>query len=249
VLLLACGLSIVEFYSFLDARGIPHFKMVGLYCGLALNAGTWLSIQYRMPWANDAESMLLFMATLAIYIRQLFYKNDDRPWMTMAGTLLGIFYVAFLFNFFIKLLTMWGDTTGRFLLLFLVLVVKFTDIGAYFVGCAIGRHKLIPHVSPNKTWEGCIGGILAGIAAGFVCVFLRKSVAPASMHALDVLAVSAMLAVAGIVGDLIESLLKRAAGLKDSGTMFLGMGGILDVLDSLLLAAPVLYVYARLFMN
>jgi phosphatidate cytidylyltransferase len=248
VLLLAGGLALLEFYSFLDARGIPNFKMVGLYSGLILMGGTWVSIYYSTPWKNDAEPILLFLATAAVYLRHLFRRIDDRSMIAMAGTLLGIFYVCFLFNFLVRLLTVWGDVTGRFLLLYLVIVVKCTDIGAYFTGCAIGRHKLIPNISPNKTWEGCIGGVVLGVAAGYVVYLLRRHVAPPGMTAEDVFILGVLLAIAGILGDLVESLMKRAAGLKDSGTMFLGMGGILDVLDSLLFAAPVLYVYARVFM-
>jgi phosphatidate cytidylyltransferase len=249
VLLILGGLSLYEFYTFLDARGIPHFKLVGFYSGLALMAGTVLSIHFESPWKNDAETMLLFLATAAIYVRQLFHKSDERPLMTMGSTLLGVFYIAFLFNFFARLLTFWGDETGRFMLLYLVFVVKFTDIGAYFTGCAIGKHKLIPHISPNKTWEGCIGGVLAGIAAGYGVYHFWNVRAPVGMSVVDVVALGFLLSVAGIVGDLIESLLKRAAGLKDSGRMFLGLGGILDVLDSLLFAAPVLYLYARVLMH
>jgi phosphatidate cytidylyltransferase len=250
VLLLLCGLSLVEFYALLDARSIPHFKIVGILSGLALVAGTWWALSYSTEFKRDAEPVLLFCAIAAIFVRQIFYASDARPWEVMAGTLFGVMYVAFLFNFLVKLLAFWGDHEGRFLILYLVAVVKFTDIGAYFVGCSLGRHKLIPRISPNKTWEGCIGGVVVGMAASCVYYFVGQGkMGDVRMTLIDAVVMGFILAVTGIVGDLIESLLKRAAGVKDSGTMFLGMGGILDVLDSLLFAAPVLYVYARLFMS
>ncbi|MFH0909625.1 MAG: CDP-archaeol synthase [bacterium] len=250
VLLLLCGLSLVEFYSFLDARRIPHFKIVGLISGLALVGGTWLAMSYLPALGADADTVLLFGATAAILLRQVSHRDDVHPWQTMAGTLLGVMYVAFFFTFIVKLLTAWGDQEGRFLILFLVVVVKCTDIGAYFTGCGIGRHKFIPRISPNKTWEGCIGGVACGMLASYLYLLARQGrMGEVIMHTHDALIAGFILAVTGIAGDLIESLLKRAAGVKDSGTMLLGMGGILDVLDSLLFAAPVLYVYALLFMT
>lgn len=250
VLLLLCGLSLAEFYSFLDARQIPHFKLVGLFSGLVLVGGTWVAMSYLPRQAADADSVLLFASMAAIFLRQIFHRDDQHPWQTMAGTLLGVMYVAFFFTFIVKLLTTWGDEEGRFLVLFLVVVVKFTDIGAYFTGCSIGRHKFIPRISPNKTWEGCVGGVITGMLASYLYLLARGGrMGDVIMHTHDALIVGFLLAVTGIAGDLIESLLKRAAGVKDSGTMLLGMGGVLDVLDSLLFAAPVLYVYARLFMT
>lgn len=250
VLLLACGLGLVEFYTFLDASGVPHFKAVGIAGGLSLVAVTWAGTHFGWANSDEVSGMALFGAVAAVLLRQLTYTGPGRPWETAAGTLLGILYVAFLFNFFVKMLGTWGGREGRLLVLYLVVVVKFTDIGAYFTGCAIGRHKLIPRISPAKSWEGCIGGILAAIAASLVYLHLVRgqwtALAFTPTHAV---AIAVLLGITGIVGDLVESLFKRAAGVKDSGTLIQGMGGILDVLDSLLLAAPVLYVYARLFLN
>ena len=95
--------------------------------------------------------MALFCSLALIFFRQISHKNGARPWETMAGTCLGILYVAFLFNFITKILSSWSDQEGRFLILYMIVVVKCTDIGAYFVGCAIGKHKLIPRISPGKT--------------------------------------------------------------------------------------------------
>lgn len=249
VLLLIGFLALVEFYALLDARQIPHFKVVGVASGLLLIAGTWLAL--RSSWAHraEAEGFLLFVVTAYIFLRQISHKNAERPWDTMAGTLLGIVYVAFLFNFIVKLLTAWGDLEGRYLVLYLALVVKLTDIGAYSVGCAIGRHKLIPRISPAKTWEGVAGGILTGLGGSLLCWKLGHGhLGSFSVTLLDAVVLGLILPVAGVIGDLIESLLKRAAGVKDSGRLILGMGGILDVIDSLLFAAPLLYIYARVFL-
>lgn len=247
VLVLLGTLVLIEFYALLDASHIPHFKIVGVLCGVSLILGTWLSATGRIPLGHDAESMLLYGIVAACFLRQLFYIGKERAWETSAGTLLGIVYGAFLLNFMTKLLVEWGHEQGRYLLLLLIVVVKMTDIGAYFTGCSIGRHKLIPRISPGKTWEGCVGGVVAGVLGGLVVSHLLRDWTGVRVFSpIQTGIISFLLSIAGILGDLIESLFKRAAGVKDSGRMIQGMGGLLDVLDSLLFAAPVLYIAARL---
>ena len=134
---------------------------------------------------------------------------------------------------------------GLVLLAATVAIVKSGDIGAYTVGRLIGRHKLAPRLSPGKTWEGAAGAVLFSCAAG-LALFLAVRPENATtqqnvVHLGGWLLASAALAVAGMIGDLLESLLKRSAGVKDSSTWLPGFGGVLDVLDSLLLAAPVAF--------
>lgn len=242
VLLAVVWLSMREFYALLDARETPHFKRVGMFCGLALILGTWLANRYGCPRREAVEPVLLFLTLAVVFVRQLFHTRTNRPWDTMGGTLLGVFYVAFLFNFIVKLLTEWPEEQGRMLALFLVFVVKFTDIGAFFVGCAVGRHKLLPRISPAKTWEGVVGGLLCGVGAGLAFAQVAGDRLP--LRGETIWVISVVLAVSGVIGDLIESLLKRASGVKDSGTMIQGMGGWLDVVDSVIFSAPVLYAAA-----
>lgn len=241
-------LAILEFYAMLDASHIPHFKVVGTVGGLLLILVTWLNESGTVSMGRDVEHMTLFVVFAACFLRQLFFLGKERAWETSAGTLLGIAYVAFLFNFITHLLTVWGNEQGRYLLIVLVVCVKMTDVGAYTTGCLIGRHKLIPRISPAKTWEGCVGGVIFGIGIGLLFNHLAglywPGVRPFTLVQMAV--VGGVLSVAGILGDLIESLFKRAAGVKDSGRIILGMGGILDVLDSLLFAAPVLYILTRI---
>ena len=124
---------------------------------------------------------------------------------------------------------------GRILLLILVLTVWTVDSGAYLAGRTFGRRKMSPHISPNKTWEGAIGGTIAGVA---VCTLLA---AGTDLTYTIGAALGLVIAVFGQAGDLAESVLKRAAGAKDSGTMIPGHGGFLDRVDSFLFAAPAMY--------
>jgi phosphatidate cytidylyltransferase len=246
VLLVVCAATQWEFYRLLDAAQIPHFKFYGLVGGLALVAATWWSC----GTTYDADWAVLYAITAIVFLRQFPQKHTPQPLVTIAGTLLGVMYVPFLFNFFTRLLRAWGDPQGRLLVIYLVLVVKSTDVGAFFIGCGIGRHKLIPRISPAKTWEGCIGGALTGVLASVLFyLFSRGDLGPVRMSLGDSLILGVLLATAGTVGDLTESLFKRASGVKDSGRIVLGMGGLLDVLDSLLFAAPALYIYARFFLE
>jgi phosphatidate cytidylyltransferase len=124
-------------------------------------------------------------------------------------------------------------------LFFSMLITWAGDTGAYLAGRAFGRHKFAPEVSPKKTWEGFFGGIALSIAAAF----LARSWFFPNLTLLDCLVLAPLLDVVGVFGDLCESLLKRSAGIKDSGKIFPGHGGILDRVDSLLFSAPVLYAY------
>ncbi len=127
---------------------------------------------------------------------------------------------------------------------FLLAVLWLTDTGAFLIGGRWGRRKLAPRISPNKTWEGAIGGLLLGVAAAGVWSWWRlEAVAP------SLLLTGALISTAGQIGDGVESLFKRAAGVKDSGTLLPGHGGMLDRLDSLFLAAPVLELVVRLALD
>jgi len=250
VLLLVCGLGTWEFYGLLDAGKIAHFKIVGLVGGLLLVGATWVTLRSSAGQSATGEWAVLFLVTIVVVIRQLPQKHNTRPIETMAVTLLGVLYVPYLFNFFTKLLVGWENGEGRLLILYMIMVVKCNDIGAYFVGCSMGHHKLLARISPAKSWEGSVGGVLSGVAASVLYyVVSRGDLGVVQLHMFDALMLGFLLPVCGITGDLCESMLKRASGVKDSGRLILGMGGVLDLIDSLLFAAPALYVYTYFFVN
>ncbi len=248
VLLAIAAVGHREFYMLLDTARIPNFKILGTLAGCGLIAATWFSFLHPGPaGAEGGFTLALFVAFLAVFARQFHQKNNARPLDTMAGTLLGMVYIGFLFSFFARLLLAWGSNPdGRLLVLYMIVIVKACDTGAYFTGCRFGRHKLIPRISPAKSWEGCVGGVAAAVAVSLVfTLVLGGRVGPVFIPAGHAILIGLGLGVVGILGDLAESLLKRAAGVKDSGAILPGLGGLLDVIDSLLPAAPMLYFYAR----
>ena len=264
VLMAATVLGLLEFYGILNKAGIPAFRLLGIGCGLALLAGLYLSLNAALllppslaRLAAEAPMLLFALILFAVCIRQFPQKLNPQPLATIACTMLGVLYVPFLLAFIMFLAFRWepvawskpfGDT-ARALIFYLVVVVKSSDIGAFAVGRTFGRHKLFPRISPGKTWEGLAGGLAAGILMSVLIFWwLGRGQPHTSLGVLvvtrtDAWVLGAVLSSIGVVGDLIESLLKRSAGLKDSGSTIPGMGGILDVLDSLLFAAPALYFY------
>lgn len=248
-----------EFYGMIRNAGIPVFRIIGVICGTALIASTFFSLRANgFGTGVELEHAILLLGVIAVFVRQFPQKHNPTPIETIACTLLGILYVPYLCNFFTRLIFAWADgpisgrvcLTGQMLVLYLVIVVKFTDIGAYFTGRLIGRHKLFPRISPAKTWEGLFGGIGFALVASVVFYLISGGrLGVVTLRAVDAVILGIMLPFTAVVGDLFESLLKRACSIKDSGTSVPGMGGFLDVLDSLFFGAPMLYIYIRLVLS
>jgi phosphatidate cytidylyltransferase len=247
VFLALAGLA--EFYGLAGKRGLACFKWCGLLGGALLMVGTFLNLIGRIGTqgsparVNDFETGFIILFVLGLCVRQLVSKSSAAGITAIATTLLGLMYVPWLLNF-IQKINFFPDVEGKFFLLYFILVTKFSDMGAYSVGSLIGRHKMIPRISPGKTWEGFAGAVLVSTAASLVFVhsFGGRMVGMNFLHA-TILGI--VLSVTAVIGDLIESLFKREAGVKDSGRLFPGIGGILDLLDSLLFNAPIMYLYLR----
>lgn len=189
-------------------------------------------------------STVLFILVWCIFFLFLFYLfsygHIEKLAQDLTVNILGIIYLPFLLGHFIWLRYL---PQGEVWVLWLLMVIFAGDTGAFYVGRALGKRKLYPQVSPGKTWEGVIGGVILALAVGTLA---GKWLFPlTSLRALGLLAL--VLAVVGILGDLFESMLKRRAQVKDAGQLLPGHGGMLDRLDSLLFAAPAV-VYARLFL-
>jgi phosphatidate cytidylyltransferase len=167
-------------------------------------------------------------------------------------TMLGVLYVSWLLGFLLKIYFFAApdgvEFDAGYCLLFFILTTKCSDIGAYSLGSLIGRHKMIPAVSPAKTWEGFAGAILLSTAAAMVMAHYWGATKLGGMTLVHAAALGPLLAVGAVLGDLVESVFKRDSGVKDSGSFFPGIGGVLDLLDSLLFNAPLMYLYLRLIL-
>ena len=247
--------GLVEFYGIAEKRGLTCFKFSGVIGGLLLMVGTFLNLNKFLGTSgsparvNDFETSFLILFVLGLCVRQFVAKNNSAGILTIATTLFGLMYVPYLLNFIQKISYFsfpFGSSVdaGKYYLLYFILVTKFSDTGAYVVGSLIGRHKMIPRISPGKTWEGFGGAIVVSTGASVAYVHFFGAHMP-GMNYLHAVILGVVLSMAAVVGDLIESLFKREAGVKDSGKLFPGIGGILDLLDSLLFNAPLMYLYLR----
>jgi phosphatidate cytidylyltransferase len=253
LMLLLAFTGLTEFYGLVEKRGLVCFKVWGVVNGLLLMAATFFYVTRYQPAspqagypskANDFETGVLVVFVLGLCVREFVSKKHQGAGLTaMSTTLLGLMYVPWLLNF-IQKINFFPGVDGRFYVLYFILVTKFSDLGAYCVGSLIGRHKMIPRISPGKTWEGFGGAILVSTGASVLFAHLAGP-RLTGMTPLHAVVLGVILSVAAVVGDLIESLFKREAGVKDSGRFFPGIGGILDLLDSLLFNAPLMYLYLR----
>jgi phosphatidate cytidylyltransferase len=244
-------LGSVEYFRMLRVSGVKCFPRFGIllsaaYCGMLHSA--YFSGTEPLPFL---DTLAVFIAITGAFTLQLRHpiKGID-PLVAVATTVLGFIYVPFLFNFATRLVFLTPSLvpgkvsdSGAFILLWLIAVTKFSDMGAYMTGTLIGRHKMIPHVSPAKTWEGIGGALLFSqlAACGLFALF------PTALTILGgwkhVIILGFGLSILAVVGDLAESIVKRALSAKDSGQMLPGIGGALDLIDSLCFTAPALYFY------
>ena len=215
----AAGLFTVFYFATPDPRGRLDTQTMAMVL-IALTIGTLISITLRgAPF--------------------------DKMVAAAAITILGVLYVVFLGGHLVALRTGFEQTLSAHLLSFFFLVLMGADTAAYYVGRAIGKHKLAPKVSPGKTWEGVAGGIVAALAFATLAHFWFFPELPLKWA----LPLAGVMAILGILGDLTESAIKRGAGAKDAAKILPGHGGILDRLDSLLFNAPLLYYFAHFYFS
>jgi phosphatidate cytidylyltransferase len=257
-------IATLEYFRIAKAGGVKCFPRFGMllavvYSGLIY----WLLLGdgrlgagggFEVPAGVDAAA--IFVAVAGVFALQLRHPiRGHDALQAVAVNVLGFVYLAFLFNFAARLIFIVpgeGQVPGAMVLLWMIAVTKFTDMGAYITGSMIGRHKMIPHVSPGKTWEGFGGAIAFALLAGcglFVLGHDDVEGFATGLHVLggwpQVIVLSVVMALLAVVGDLAESVVKRSLGAKDSGNMLPGIGGSLDLIDSLCFTAPVVYFYLK----
>lgn len=251
LMLIIIGLTLNEFYQIVKKSNIsPNFSL-GLIAGL----GTFISF---FVFALGGYQDVVFLAFplliyVGIFISELF-RNKSNPFINVAMTLLGVFYIALPFailNFlvFIQYSNFDGVIFDWYYILSLFILVWTNDTFAYLTGMSIGKHKFFERISPKKTWEGIIGGVFFACLMSIGLFYLYPHIAPLGKLGFSGLSLPEWIGLALVVaifadlGDLVESMLKRSLGIKDSGNIIPGHGGMLDRFDAILLAAPAAFVY------
>ena len=237
LVIFALGLAAqYELYRILEKTGARPRIGVGLLAGAILMVAVFLSEGGIPPALNYAA--LGWVAVLLTLLRR---PLVDQPWVLRFSTAFGVLYVPALLAFFVDF-ARWknqDNNHGLWIALWVVAVTKFTDVGGLLFGVPFGRHKIAPNISPAKSLEGCLGGVALslGVGVGLAALYAQAGLieiplGKAALYALP-------LALLSVPSDLVESYLKRRAGVKDSGATIPGIGGALDLIDSLLLVAPV----------
>lgn len=253
--LLIAFMALVALYEYLHMvkeQGAPVFTLTGMLCAAIYMGGSFLYMRsYGVDESSDLDMGVLVAFLFVIFARQMFRAAAHHaPLQAIAYTVFGLLYIPWLFNFVTKIIyltprTEAGDTTGQFYVVYLLLVTKFSDMGAYVFGSLFGKHPFAPHISPKKTWEGFFGALISSLLGSYWLYWMIPNKLPA-LRFEDVTLLGLLLGFVAVVGDLAESIIKRSAEAKDSSAILPGIGGTLDLIDSLLFTAPLMYFYLRL---
>ncbi len=243
---IALILGLYEFFLLTKKMELKGDAAVGILASAVIFIAFFFDAPAKAP---DFLGISLAFSLLVILVSQVFrFRVDFAKMLAGTGvTLLGVFYVFFLGGHIVALRMGFENQPllSTKLLVFFFLVIWISDSGAYYTGRLLGKHKLAPTISPGKTWEGCIGGMLGalGAAALSAYTFFPELLLTAALP------LAAVMNVLAVLGDLTESAIKRGAGKKDAASILPGHGGFLDRLDSLLFNAPLLYYFARVYFN
>ncbi|MCM8799755.1 MAG: phosphatidate cytidylyltransferase [Candidatus Omnitrophica bacterium] len=223
-------LGLYEFFSMVEKKGIPIYKYFGIIMGTMIPVSIILKFKISKTW----ELFFVVLAMISLIVMQFKRKENMGVIAGISTTIFGVLYVSWFLSFLIRLRFL---PEGKGLLLSLLLITKLGDTGAYFIGSSFGKTPLISHISPNKTLEGACGGLLFSVMAALSTKFLLGYSYP------HLLFLGLSLGTLAQLGDLSESLMKRDCNIKDSSKLLPGLGGVLDLVDSLLFTAPVFYFY------
>lgn len=245
IIIVLTVIGMLEFYGFVEKKNLPVYKAIGIWLGVVYSIAVFGTHAYgnfdsQITFENLSFSFFSLL-TIFLFATRLMSPVNSDGFIGLGTTFAGFLYVSFLLAF-VQLIYF---SFGPYVLFFFMLLTKFSDSGAYIFGSLFGKHKMAPTISPAKTWEGFAGAIIMPIAVGFFARSIFKNQL-SHFSDIEVVVLGVVLGVAAVIGDLIESVFKRECGVKDSGNYFPGVGGILDVLDSILFNAPIMYFYLLL---
>ncbi|HEX8846763.1 MAG TPA: phosphatidate cytidylyltransferase [Pyrinomonadaceae bacterium] len=235
-------LGIYEFWLLAKRRGLKPDVVVGFAGAAAL----FTIFYFDRPYETSLLLILFVIPALTIFALALTMLRGapfENMIASVGATLLGVLYVALLGGHLVAVRMGFEQELSAHLLSFFFLIIMGSDTGAYYTGRMFGRHKLAPKISPGKTWEGAVGGMVASLLMAVAAHYWFFPELPLKFA----LPLAAAMNILGVLGDLTESALKRGAGAKDAAQILPGHGGLLDRLDSLLFSAPVIYYFGRLY--
>jgi phosphatidate cytidylyltransferase len=245
-IIVAVHFSLKEFYHLVESKGIEPLKPLALTASFLYLFSLYFEGHYPSLELLPTAILYLFLMLSFVY----FFKEGNHPIFCLATTFFGLAYLTIPIGTVISILFYLDHESSedsRIWLLYLLSVVKMTDTFAYFVGKTWGKNKLAPILSPKKTWEGAIGGVLGGVLVSTLFYWFGIMLQlPFSLGFLSSLILGLLLSFLGQISDLAESLLKRDAQVKDSSSIP-GLGGVLDIVDSLVFTAPLLYIWLKLY--
>ena len=243
LVLLITGVSCMEFFKLAQYQGMKDFRQIfALLLGLS---PVLISLYNRlisldMPYQLADYAVWTIPAIFLFFLLELHHKDKD-PIKNLGTVFLGYFYIGVPYMLLV-LLAFWRGEYQPFLVIGLLLLVWLNDTGAYFAGSFLGKRLLAPNISPKKTWEGLAGGVLATLIVSQLLAYFIKDYSPKEWLIMGILCSF------GILGDLIESMLKRRASIKDSGHFMPGHGGMLDRFDAFAFVIPAIFVYFYFFL-
>ncbi len=261
--------ALSEFYGLCESSRTGPFRGFGITTAVLLVLFHWAATPGTIAWfsastfGHELEKLLgdelvqlgLVAAVMGAIWLQAVKRDNDRTFEAISSTLFGVLYIWFMSSFLVKLRHLGSDGmlggedwnwTGTGLLVSCLVVSKLADVGGYLVGRKIGRHKMIPRISPNKSYEGLVAGLALSVGASYT--LWAAGLLP--LHcAWQPVVFGFLVGGLGTLGDLAESLLKRGAGTKDAADLVPGFGGVLDVVDSVLFSAPVAYFLSILLLR
>ncbi|MEM6910255.1 MAG: phosphatidate cytidylyltransferase [Verrucomicrobiota bacterium] len=250
------GISLLGLWEYLLMLGpqVPSPLRVFSFLSGLLYLGAmyaWLHLTGD-PVVGQLDTGMLVLLMIGAFIFQLSGRfREERSIWDVMHSVFAVLYTCFLFNFATRLLYLpkveeVGATSGQLYILFLLVATKFTDMGAFLTGMAFGRTKMSPSISPKKTWEGFAGSIVFGVLGGALIYWIFQD-RLWGMTWLHVFVMGLLISLMAVVGDLAESMMKRTLQVKDSGGVLPGIGGVLDLIDSICFTAPLMYFYLQLF--
>jgi phosphatidate cytidylyltransferase len=238
-----------ELYQIFRAKGFEPASKAGITFGAFYIAAVAISTQYKA--ADMLPEFILLIGLLSCFF--YFFIRGRSPLQNLSATVFGIAYLAVPLSCMIRIAYFFdgnGIQDGRWWLLYLIVVTKMTDTGGFFIGKKFGKEKLAPYISPKKTIEGALGGFVAGIVSSVAIMFIASIFDPGAfgLTLWQSIWLGAGISLCAQIGDLSESLLKRDGGIKDSNQMP-GLGGMLDIMDSLVFSTPLVYIFLKMYMG